>query len=634
MPITASLAPSGDRIVLDSEFQHKDRIKNILGAKHDPKTDKWTTPLTWSACTGLLNDFGAEFLASKDINDWGYAELEARVGPSLALRAKLDLDSMEPGVHRSTKMCETALELGAETGLYPYQMAGAAWAAIVGQGMLLDEQGTGKTAQTIAALRIKQRHGEPVFPVLVTAPSSVKRVWEREFARWYPGLTVINVKGSAVQRRKQLATPAHVYIVSYNNMPKHSKLAPSPGAPAMKRCGDCGGYDPTIDESKCQAHSRELNAIEFRTVICDEAHRIINPKVAWTRAIWSVSDLANNRYALTGTPVQENIADFWGLLRFVQPREFPAKTKFLDRFAIMGYSPWGSPEIQGLNPLRERELEQITHPYWRRMLKKVAVPFLPPVVTERRTVEMTGAQAKAYRDFKKSMVAELEGSVRPLVATIPLTKASRLMQLASSYAEVLDPTIDETDPEAEEPAAPVRLSMPSNKITAFLEDLDNGDFSQDDAGTIVFAQSTQLLEMLSAELTRKGVDHGKVTGGQSEDARNDAVDAFQAGKFKFILVSITAGGAGLTLTAANKMVYLQRSWSSTAMTQSFARADRIGSEIHDSIRIIHYMSEDTVEDHQLEWLLEKNYASEAILKDNRALLTWIQEADAKIKAAA
>lgn len=623
MPVNATI--SGNRIILESQYQHQDRIKRMLGASQDKVSKQWTLPLTWTSAVSLKNDFGDEFLASETLNAWGYSELEGRVGPARTLRTRMDLEGLdETKTDETTLTTIAARELAAELGLYPHQAAGAAFAAVTKSALILDEQGTGKTAQTITAVRTLFRRGHAMFPLLVVCPSSVKNVWQREFNRWYPGLTVTNVKGTAAQRRKQLEAPAHVVIISYNNLPKHSKLATVPGAPALKRCEECGGYSPEITEAKCQAHIRELNIIPFATVILDEAHRVTDPKSTWTRAAWAISDQATYRYALTGTPVQESIKDYWALLRFVAPDEFPAKTKFIDRYAIVGYTPWGQVEIEGLNPLREDELAAITSAYTRRMLKEIVLPFLPPVYEERRTVEMTGAQAKAYRDLEKSMLTEL-ASDTPMVTLSPLTQATRLMQLASSYAEVLDDDFDEDDMFTDTVPPTVKLKMPSNKITSLMDDIAAGDYSQTDAGKIVFAQSAPLLDMLSQEMTAKGIEHGMITGSISEDDRQQAIDDFQAGKTKYILVSIAAGGAGLTLTAADTMIFLQRAWSSTAMTQAYARADRIGSEIHESIRIVHYLSEKTVEEPQLDALALKADRADEILRDRASLLAWLKE---------
>lgn len=618
----------GSKVVLESSLEHQERISSIMGAHWNKTTEQWELPLTWASCVALYNTFGADFLTSTQLNHWGTEERNKRIGPAMTLRDRLDIDGVVPKAgERSTELTLIARDIGDKVGLFKHQQAGAAFIAVTGGNCAItDEQGTGKSPQLITGVRTLQRAGEDMFPLLVVCPASVKTHWEREWAKWYPNLTVVKVHGTAVQRRKQLATPAHVYIINFELVPKHSKLGHYPGAAALKKCADCGGFDPKVTEKNCQAHVRELNKIPFNTVVVDEAHRILDPKSTWTRSIWALGDKAKHRVAMTGTPVQDTIEDTWALNRFVKPAEFPTKSKYMDRYAIQAYNHWGAIEVRGVNPLHADELQQIMQPFYRRMLKDIVLPFLPPVMQETRTVEMSGAQAKAYKEMKKKMMVTLAPGATPLIATSPLTKATRLMQLASSYAEVIDESANEPDPN--DPSGDIEVSVkllaPSNKIDAFMHDVSAGDYDGN-AGVIVFAQSKQLLDLLSDAMKKKNIDHGMVTGGIPEADRQADIDKFQAGGMKYILVSISAGGAGLTLTAADTMVYLQRAWSSTAMEQSKARAHRIGSQIHQSIRQVDYVSEDTVELGQLDALQGKAGRIEEILKDNAAIERFLKD---------
>lgn len=627
MTVSATLLGS-DRVVLEADWHHEESLKKLNGAKWDKKLERWTFPLTWTTCVVLTKQFGSDLVLSDGLRAWGFRHLNRYIGPSNALRERVTLDGLAPFPDPDAQaLVDHARAVGEEASLYPHQTVGAAWAAILGSCAVFDETGTGKTSSVISSMRVRQRAGQAVFPALVVCPASVKTVWKREIEERYPGLTVVVLRGTAAQRRKQLEKPAHVYIGSYRYVSIHSSIKHYPGAPALKRCIECGGVDDKITAAKCQAHEREMDRIPFKTMICDEAHRLLDPSTLTTRACWSVGDRADVRIAMTGTPIQDTIEDYWSILRFVSPDDFGGKTKFLDRYAIQGFNLWGIREIEGPNPARQDEMDAVTQYLWRRMLKKVVLPFLPPKVTEERMIEMTGAQAKAYRDMKKTMMAELDG--KRLVTTSPLTKAARLFQFASSFAEILDDqeVSDDFSWTDDAEKATVRLMLPSNKVSAFIEDIRAGDFDSTGAGVVVFAQSRQLLMLLSKEMDSHSIEHGMIVGGQSEDARQVDIDRFQDGQIKFILVSIMAGGAGITLTAADTMVFLQRSWSSTGMSQALARADRIGSERHDLIRIIHYLTEGTIEKKQLQALTSKEGRIETILKDQDALRRWIEETD-------
>jgi SNF2 family DNA or RNA helicase len=236
------------------------------------------------------------------------------------------------------------------------------------------------------------------------------------------------------------------------------------------------------------------------------------------------------------------------------------------------------------------------------------------------------------------MMAEMVGGGL-LVTTSPLTQSLRLLQLASSCGEMETRTrktvVTGKELEALKIAAPGKLtisptgdsavfeeeyeklilSAPSTKIDAFMEDLP--DF--EGRSIVVFAVSRQLVMLLSEALTRKGIEHGLIIGNQPEWQRDENVQAFQKGHTKIILVTVAAGGTGLTLTAADTVVYLQRSWSLIDMTQSESRAHRIGSEIHSSITRIDYVAPDTMEEIVIASLEGKTVGLQDLVKDKDIL---------------
>lgn len=626
-----------NRISLDSDFQHKETIKTLLAVSWVPGRKLWVMPLTWSSCVNLRGTFGDKLELDDTIRSWAAEERKKRVDDSHFLREIDVVDSIEA----PTKIVQTAAGVGDEIGLFPHQVAGAAFMATSESCGIFDETGTGKSAQTIAALRTMHRLGKDVFPVLVVAPATVKTAWQREFERWWPGLTVVKLEGGVAQRRKILQSPAHVVIANWEQLYRHSRLA-AYGSMALRRCSDCGGQDESITALKCEVHPKELNQIEFRTVVGDEIHRACDPKSKQTRALWHLADKTVYRFGLTGTPVQDNVDDLWSILRFIAPKDFPSKTKFIERYAEYGYNSWGIMELHGLDPNNAEEFYKITAPLVRRMLKKIVLPFLPPIMFETRTVPMTGAQLKAYKTMLERSIAELGDET--LTATKPLVRATRLLQFASSYAEMVSDAVDDpttysyseaSERAGEEHSATdvfddnddfsksLRLALPSNKISAFLDDLASGDFG--DSSLVIAAQSRQLVDLLAAEMTKKKYEFGLITGGQSQEERQIAIDDFQSGKIKYVLLTIAAGGVGLTLTAADKLVVLQQSWSSTQMKQLHSRVHRIGSQIHDSVTVIVYQSENSIEEKQADALEGKFGRIETILRDRELLQKFLSD---------
>jgi SNF2 family DNA or RNA helicase len=215
------------------------------------------------------------------------------------------------------------------------------------------------------------------------------------------------------------------------------------------------------------------------------------------------------------------------------------------------------------------------------------------------------------------VLLENEGTVSStgdvVVAPNPLTQTLRLLQFASAYAQI------ELQENGEEK---VVLSDPSCKVDALMDDIENGDFGDDSVA--VCAVSRQLIELLSARLTKEGIAHGLITGAQDGDQRQQAIDDFQSGKTKWILFTAQAGGVGVTLTTARRLVMLQRPWSLVDYKQALDRVHRIGSEIHDSVIITDYVTEGTIEERVIQALDVKSENFEEIVKDKARLLDMLK----------
>jgi SNF2 family DNA or RNA helicase len=448
---------------------------------------------------------------------------------------------------------------------------------------------------------------------LIVCPNTLKKNWKREFARWWPEASVQIIRGSAGQRRKQFEVEADVYVINWESLRSHSRLAPY-GSVALARCTECGGHDEKVTENRCEVHLRELNGIDFKAVVADEIHRSKDPKSKQTRALWAATGDADVRFALTGTPIANNVLDLWPILHWLSPSEWPSKTRWIDRMVDTMMNAFGGMIVIGVKPNMTDEFYAAINPRMRRMLKARVLPWLPPVLKERRDIEMSAKQKKAYEQMRELMIAELEGG-EAVVAPSPLTQTTRLLQFASSYAEM---TFDEITGESR-----VKLIGPSCKVDALMDDIANGDFGDDSVA--VCAVSRQLIELLSEEMTKAKIPHGLITGAQDEDERQQAVDDFQSGKIKWVLFTAQAGGVGITLTAARRLVMLQRPWSLVDHKQAMDRVHRIGSEIHDSIVIMDYVTEGTIEERVIDVLDTKADNFEQIVRDKTQLLKILKD---------
>lgn len=573
------------RILITSgdPFRDKELIKMLPGARYDVHEHRWFAPLTWPTCLQLRGVFGDRLQIGPGLVEWSNSEWNNRVQPAMELRAAWDTEGAPD--------------------LYPFQRAGVQFLAYARRALLCDEMGTGKTIQTIRTLAEFVRRGENPFPAIVVAPNNMTLTWRKEFEKWYPGVKVNVVKGSAAKRREILADPAHVYVINWEGLRAHTRLAPY-GQIRLKRCTNC---DPTLADvpsnspGRCEHCPKELNTRTWVTVIADEAHRMKNPQAKQTRACWSLRTADTQFvYGLTGTAIANAPHDLWPALHLLSKEEWPSRVKYIDRYCLQSWNPFGPMTVIGIEPTTKDEFFRAVDPRMRRMPKEAVLPFLPKKTYTERYVEMSVKQARVYKQMENELIALLDEGVT--VSVNALTQLTRLSQFASAYAELNE-------------QGEVRLASPSNKVDALVEILDElGNES-----VVVFAQSRQLIDLAAKKLADLGVSYGMIVGGQTPDEREWHKNQFQEGNVRVILCTIAAGGIGITLTRAGTAVFLQRSWSMVDNSQAEDRVHRIGSEIHDKIQIIDVISTGTVEERQRVVLGNKLDRLEEIMRDKDTL---------------
>jgi SNF2 family DNA or RNA helicase len=611
---TAEINPQGTAIGIESGYVERDLIKLIPGSNYSKNRQPgWEVPLTWASCQALRGVFGDKLQLGPRLHVWGHKLRSSRLVPAMQLRTALNFEGI-PSLPEPLDTAMHALEAReaydnpSGRRLYDYQRVDVAYLKLMRRAILANEPGLGKTGVVIRWLQVLRDLDERPLPALVTCPSSLKStVWLQEFRLWAPEINAVVVEGTAARRRKILASGAEVFIMGYEAMKQHTRLAPF-------------GNNAMTDKEK---EPKELNALGLRTTIFDEAHRITTSKSAssrkrkdedgnetdkkvtgaqTTRAAWALAHDAEFVIPMTGTPIRNNARELWALLHLIDPVAWPALSKWLDRYTHTAFGTFGGIEILGLNQATADELYRTVDPHLRRVPKQAALPQLPPVLpVQYRETPMTSAQATAYHQMRKTMLAELaDGSLE--IAHFPIEQFTRLNQFALATATT-------------DGAGEVVLSGPSSKV----DDLIDVLAEMGDAPLVVAAESRQLIELACQRLEKENISFSRIVGDQGDDERLRAVQRFQDGKVRVILLTLGAGAEGITLTRAADMLFMQESWSLVKNKQARDRIHRIGAEQHAAIRYMVQIAPGTVEENRIEALDKKAEDLEDIVRDRAAL---------------
>jgi SNF2 family DNA or RNA helicase len=411
--------------------------------------------------------------------------------------------------------------------LRPYQEAGLAWLQFLSKhqlaGVLADDMGLGKTVQTLAHILIEKEQGRLGAPVLVVAPTSMMNVWQSEAEKFAPTLKVLLSHG--VSRK-----------VGFEKMP---------------------GYDVVLTTYALLTRDEaELKKIKWHMVILDEAQNIKNAK---TKAAAIVSMLAaNHRLCLTGTPLENHLGELWSLFNFLMPGFLGEEKGFRERYR--------TPIEREGDVARMQFLSRRIKPFLLRRTKSEVAGDLPPKTEIIRTVDIAGTQADLYETVRVAM----DKRVRDEIAAHGIAKSHIIVldALLKLRQICCDPRLVTTVMEVKKKKAP------SAKLELLLEMLD--ELLQEGRTILVFSQFASMLKLIEAELVTRHIDYVKLTG-ETED-RKTPVEQFQSGQVKVFLISLKAGGTGLTLTAADTVIHYDPWWNPAVENQATDRAHRIGQE--------------------------------------------------------
>ncbi|QFZ17105.1 DEAD/DEAH box helicase [Saccharothrix syringae] len=412
--------------------------------------------------------------------------------------------------------------------LRPYQRRGLAWLAFLDRlglgACLADDMGLGKTVQLLALEAHNRRYGRRP-PTLLVCPVSVVGNWQREAARFTPGLRVRVHHGAD----RALDADCDLVITTYAVLARDASA---------------------------------LAGVAWDRVVLDEAQNVKNSATRQSEVVRSLP--ARHRVALTGTPVENRLAELWSIMDFVNPGLLGSINTFRARFAV--------PVERHHDEDAAVRLRRITGPFVLRRLKTdpKVITDLPDKIEVKQLCTLTAEQASLYQAVVDDMfqrIAEAEGIKR---RGLVLATMSRLKQVCNHPAQLLRDGS--------------RVAGRSGKLARLEEVLEEALADGDKA--LCFTQFTEFGSLVAPHLAaRFDTEVLFLHGGTPKRARDEMVRRFQdpGGPSVFVL-SLKAGGTGLNLTAATHVIHLDRWWNPAVEDQATDRAFRIGQRDHVQVR--------------------------------------------------
>ncbi|MGJ3253749.1 MAG: DEAD/DEAH box helicase [Elainellaceae cyanobacterium] len=467
--------------------------------------------------------------------------------------------------------------------LREYQKRGVSWLQYLEElglnGCLADDMGLGKTVQVIARLLQEREQAQhngstSLSPTLLIAPTSVVGNWHREIQKFAPQLR------SHVHHGSQRVTDADEFKQAWET------------------------YDVLITSfTLARKDAKLLTSVNWHRVVLDEAQNIKNPKAAQTKAILKLS--APHRLALTGTPVENRLLDLWSIFNFLNPGYLGNQSQFRRNFEL--------PIQKANDPRQSATLKTLVEPFILRRVKtdQAIIKDLPDKVEQKLYCNLTKEQASLYeatvKDVEEQLKSADEGIQRKGLILATLTK---LKQICNHPMQFLQDGSEFT-------------TERSHKLSRLVEMVD--EVMDEGESLLIFTQFREIGDALEKYLRHTcHYNTYYIHGGTSRPKRENMITEFQDPNTEpsaFIL-SLKAGGVGITLTKANHVFHFDRWWNPAVEDQATDRAFRIGQK--KNVFVHKFVAIGTLEERIDEMIEDKKKLAGAIVGSDEA---WLTELD-------
>ena len=410
--------------------------------------------------------------------------------------------------------------------LRDYQIGGFKWFKSLSHyefgGILADEMGLGKTIQAITFILSNKNK-----TTIVVTPTSLIHNWKYEFEKFAPTLKVGLAHGDKRNRDKII-----------NNYKSYDVILTTYG---------------TIKNDLEQYRDKA-----FDYCIIDEAQNIKNPDALVTKSLKIINSKV--KFALTGTPIENNILELWSIFDFIMPGYLYNKQKFQSIFIN---------DEKNIN-----ELKKLINPFMLRRTKKEVIKELPDKIEKKFFIELNSEQRKIYDIYNKSVLEKIKASNHDKITIF--SYLTKLRQLC------LDPGV-----------LIQSYNGNSSKTTTLLELLKEA--IEDKRKILVFSQYTTILKNISKVLEDESIKYSYLDGKTKASDRLKLVEEFNNSRdLSVFLISLKAGGTGLNITSSDLVIHFDPWWNPAVENQASDRAHRLGQE--NTVEVIKLIAKDTIEE--------------------------------------
>lgn len=482
------------------------------------------------------------------------------------------------GLDKQNGEDDIEIPLSLDNILRYYQKTGYKWLKTLDNykfgGILADDMGLGKTIQMLSIIAgyVEENSDSEKRASIVICPSSLTLNWQNESQKFTNKLKTLVIRGSAQERKSQI-----------------EKM---------------GEYDLVItsyDLLKRDIETYKENKYQFRFAITDEAQYLKNSNTQNAKAVKEI--LADTKYALTGTPIENSLAELWSIFDYIMPGYLFGYKKFKTEYEM--------PIVKDNNQNAMKKLKMLIEPFVLRRTKKEVLTELPEKTITVLNNQMKDEQEKIYLNY-------LAQAKQDLAETI------NLRGFEKSHIQVL--------------AALTRLRQICCHPSLFIKDYQEGsskleqcieiikDATEAGHKILLFSGYTSMFELIQKELEKNEITYFKLTGSTKVDERIRMVDEFNENKdIKVFLISLKAGGTGLNLTGADMVIHYDPWWNASAENQATDRAYRIGQK--NNVQVYKLITKNSIEEKIYDLQQKKSELIDNVLDTKTSFISKLSKED-------